>query len=228
MIRPAALIFAAGLGTRMGHLTQDRPKPIIEAAGRPLIDHALSLLDTAGIDRIAVNLHYKPQMLRDHLAHRDILFSDETETLLDTGGGLRHALPLLPTNPVLTLNSDAVWQGPDPVTPLLDAWRDGMEALVLCVPPANAIGHTGEGDFLIDAAGRVTRGPGPIYTGLQLIRTDRLAEIPDTAFSLNRLWDRMIEAGTLHGLLWPGKWCDVGQPASLPLAHSLLSETPDV
>ena len=228
MTRPAAFIFAAGRGIRMAPLTNDRPKPMIEVAGRPLIDHALALLDTAGISRIAVNLHHKPQMIRDHLARRDIRFSDETETLLDTGGGLRHALPLLPTNPVLTLNSDAVWRGPNPVNPLLDAWHDGMEGLVLCVPAPRAIGHKGKGDFLIDATGRIARGPGHIYTGLQLLRTDRLGDIPATAFSLNRLWDRMIEAGTLHGLLWSGRWCDVGQPDSLPLAEALLSEAPDV
>ena len=220
---PAAMVFAAGKGMRMLPLTRTGPKPLIDVAGRPLIDHALDLLDRAGVTRRVVNLHVMPDQVRAHLAGRDVLYSDETDLLRETGGGLRHALPLLGGSPVLTLNADAVWAGPDPVGALLSHWRDEMDALLLLVPKDRAIGHRGAGDFEIDATGRLRRAPSAIYTGLQLIRTDDLAVIPEEVFSLNLVWERMLARGTLHGLMWPGTWCDVGQPDSIALAEDMLA-----
>lgn len=224
----ALMLFAAGLGTRMGALTRDRPKPLIKVAGKALIDHALAQASAA--ERVVVNLHYLPDQIRDHLAHRpDIAFSPETETILETGGGLRQALPLLGPGPVFTLNSDAVWTGPGATAQLAAAWQpERMDALLLLVPRERAAGHTGAGDFLMDSAGRLTRGPGLVYSGAQVLKTGDLAAIPDHVFSLNLVWNRMIERRRLFGLVHRGGWCDVGRPEAIPLAEALLSGTDDV
>lgn len=225
MTPDTVMIFAAGLGTRMGALTRDCPKPLIEVAGRPLIDHALDLVQAAGLGRTVINLHYKGDMLRAHLAGRDIAFSDESAALLETGGGLRHALPLLGPDPVFTLNSDAVWRGRNPFTALSAAWWPSrMEALLLLLPPSSALGHAGTGDFLRGDDGRLRRGPGLVFSGLQIIRTDTLHDVPHDAFSLNVLWDAMAARGTLFGLPYDGQWCDVGHPQGLPLAERLLHD----
>jgi MurNAc alpha-1-phosphate uridylyltransferase len=217
------MLFAAGFGTRMGALTADRPKPMVPVAGRPLIDHALDLVEPLSLPRVVANLHYKPEPLRAHLAGRGIAFSLETPEILDTGGGLRLALPLLGDGPVFTMNTDAVWQGPNPLDLLARAWNPAeMDALLICVPRENAIGHAGAGDFLIDPAGRLSRGPGHVYGGAQIVKTEGLADIPERAFSLNLLWNRMAEAGRLFGLAYPGRWCDVGRPEGIVLAERLL------
>lgn len=218
----AAMIYAAGLGTRMGALTRDRPKPLIPVAGRPLLDHALAIAAPAA-RRIVVNTHYRADQIATHLAGTGALISHEPGPLLETGGGLRAALPLLGSGPVFTLNSDAVWQGPNPLLALAAAWDPArMEALLLLLPGPQAIGHTGPGDFLM-TDDRLTRGPGLVYSGAQIITTGDLSAIPDPVFSLNRLWDRMIARGTLFGLCYTGQWCDVGHPDSIPLAEGMLS-----
>ncbi len=223
MTKFPVLLFAAGLGTRMGALTQDQPKSLIKVAGKPLIDHALDLVDRSTLGPIVANVHYKAGMMRAHLAPRDVRISDETGMLLETGGGLRHALPLLNQNTVITLNTDAVWRGDNPIATLLAAWQPHMEALLLTVPHPNATGHKGNGDFIVDATGKLSRGAGEIYTGLQIIRTDDLTNIADTAFSMNLLWDRIIARGGLFGHSYNGHWCDVGRPESIPLAEEMLA-----
>jgi MurNAc alpha-1-phosphate uridylyltransferase len=230
-MRPSAvMLFAAGRGTRMGALTATRPKPLIEVAGRALIDHALALVEEAGLERIVVNTHYLADQLESHLAGRpDIRLSREAPDLLDTGGGLKQALPLLATDPVFTLNSDAVWTGRNPLLQLAEAWDSArMDGLLLLVPRQAAHGHKGAGDFVADAAGRLCRGPGEIYSGAQIIKTRMLAEIPDAAFSLNRLWDRMLESRRLHGVSHAGAWCDVGHPEGIAEAATLLAGADDV
>ena len=219
---PPLMLFAAGLGTRMGPLVADRPKALVPVAGRALIDHALALADHAQIPRRVVNLHHHAEALRRHLRGRDVILSDETDQLMETGGGLRKALPLLSGSPVLTLNCDAVWSDPGAIAPLTDAWRDGMDGLLLLVPRDRAHGYRGTGDFLLGEDGRLTRGPGLVYTGLQLIRTAALEQIEEKAFSLNRLWDILLDRGTLHGALYGGHWCDVGYPQAIPLAEEVL------
>lgn len=229
--RPDALmVFAAGFGTRMRDLTADRPKPLIEVAGRPLLDHALELAEGQGITRVAVNAHYRAEQVIDHLAARPgVTVLAEAPEILDTGGGLRNALPALGTGPVFTLNSDAVWTGPNPLATLAQAWdATRMDALVLLLPRDAATGHTGPGDFILDESGRAARGPGHVYSGAQIVNPDRLDEIPDRVFSLNRLWDMLIPEGRLSGVLHPGGWCDVGRPESLALAEALLAGKPDV
>ena len=227
MSKLPVLLFAAGLGTRMGALTQHQPKPLVKVGGRPLIDHALALIDGNDLGPIVVNLHYKSDMIRDHLAGKDVTFSDESGMLLETGGGLRHALPLLGSTTVCTLNTDAVWRGPNPIAVLMSAWKPQMEALLLTIPKVRAIGHTGRGDFNADAAGKLTRGAGEVYTGLQIIRTDDINQITESAFSMNLLWDRIAARGRLYGHSYDGAWCDVGQPESVALAETML-EIPNV
>lgn len=224
----AVMIFAAGFGTRMGALTADRPKPLIPVAGRPLLDHAVVLADDAGL-RPVVNAHYRADMIRAHLSGRpDIALSDETDEILETGGGLRRALSFLGAGPVFTLNSDAVWKGPNPLKVLRSAWDPGrMEALLLLIPRPQAIGHTGAGDFIADADGRLRRGPGSVYSGAQILRTDRLAQESAAAFSLNPIWDAMARDGGLYGVPYPGQWCDVGRPEGIALAETMLGQADD-
>jgi MurNAc alpha-1-phosphate uridylyltransferase len=222
----SVMLFAAGMGTRMAPLTADRPKPLICVAGRALLDHALDLTDVPQVGRRVVNVHYKADMVRAHLAGRDVAISAE-DPLLETGGGLRHALPMLGAGPVMTLNTDAVWHGPNPLAQLAAAWQPQMEALLLLVPPAQVAGHVGKGDFAIAPDGRLTRAPAQIYTGAQIMRTDRLGNVPQDAFSLNLIWNAMAQRGGLYGISYNGRWCDVGRPDCIPLAEQML-QAPDV
>lgn len=219
------MLFAAGFGTRMRHLTQSRPKPLVTVGGRALIDHTVDLARTIAPRRVVANLHYLPEQLEAHFADSEVVTTLEAPEILETGGGLRAALPLLGDGPVFTANTDAIWQGPNPFELLKRAWRPTeMDALLLCVPRHAAIGHAGQGDFLIDETGRLDRGPGQIYGGIQIVKTQGLHDIPDKAFSLNVLWNRMHKANRLFGLSYPGKWCDVGSPEGIGLAEALLEQ----
>lgn len=219
----SAMIFAAGFGTRMGALTRTRPKPMIEVSGRPLIDHTLDLARDAGIGTIVANLHYLAPILAAHLGPQGVEISDESGEILETGGGLKAALPLLGPDPVVTMNSDAIWAGPNPVRLLQGAWNPArMDALLMCVPVAQALGHSGKGDFAANDQGQLSRGPGLVYGGIQIVKTDGLAGISERVFSLNLLWDRMHGDGRLFGLAYPGRWCDVGHPEGITLAESLI------
>ena len=219
------MLFAAGFGTRMGALTRDRPKPLVRVAGRALLDHALDIAATPCVAHRVINLHYLGGQIAKHLQGQDIALSWE-DPILDTGGGLRAALPLLGSGPVMMLNTDAVWTGANPLEQLATAW-DGarMDGLLLLATPDQALGHKGAGDFLVDGQGRLSRAKGaagPIYLGAQILRTDGLATIDQQAFSLNLLWDQMIAQGRLYGVFHQGGWCDVGHPEAIPLAESLL------
>jgi MurNAc alpha-1-phosphate uridylyltransferase len=221
----ALMLFAAGLGTRMQPLTATRPKPLIPVAGRALIDHALAAARGAGVARVVANVHYLGDQIRAHLRGQDVAISDETPRLLDTGGGLRAALPLLGPGPVFTLNTDAVWTGDNPLTQLAAAWDDDrMDALLLLMPVDQAAPPSGRSDFIL-SAGRIARAGqarGHVYLGAQIIRTDRLAGIAEDVFSLNRLWDAMIAAGRAFGLVHRGGWCDVGHPGGIAEAEAML------
>ena len=226
------MLFAAGFGTRMGPLTADRPKPLIPVAGRALIDHALAIADAAGAAPRVANLHYLGDQIAGHLAGRDVGLSWEREAILETGGGLRAALPLLGSGPdpgpVMTLNTDAVWTGQNPLIQLAAAWDDAaMDALLLLLPARQARGHAGSGDFLLDSAGRLVRAkgaPGAVYLGAQILRTDSLPAIPEAVFSLNRVWDRMIAEGRAFGVIHQGGWCDVGRPEGIAEAEAMLAD----
>ncbi|UWR22453.1 nucleotidyltransferase family protein [Sulfitobacter sp. S190] len=219
------LMFAAGFGTRMGTLTADRPKPLIEVAGRALIDHTLELVTQVKPPRIAANLHYRAPQLAAHLAPRGVTPVVEDPDILETGGGLRNALPVLGDGPVITTNTDAIWTGPNPLAALLEAWRpDVMDALLMCVPVAQAQEHSGDGDFTLAADGRLRRGPGVVYGGIQIMKTDRLQAVAARAFSLNVVWDEMLADGRLYGVAHDGKWCDVGHPGGIGTAERMIAD----
>jgi N-acetyl-alpha-D-muramate 1-phosphate uridylyltransferase len=230
-----AMVMAAGLGKRMRPLTATKPKPLVEVAGKPLIDHALAKLAAAGVKRAIVNVHYLADALEAHLARNDhgmeIVISDECGVLLETGGGLIRALPLIDTDPFLCVNSDNLWiDGPaNAFTVLADRWDDdAMDALLLMVPQARANCHKGRGDFHMDAAGRLSRRkPGRIapfvWTGLQILSKRLITDPPAEAFSTNIFWDRAIAAGRAYGVVHQGLWFDVGHPGAIPEAEAIIA-----
>ncbi|WP_375229454.1 nucleotidyltransferase family protein [Roseobacter sp. S98] len=219
------MLFAAGFGTRMRPLTDRMPKPMIPVGGRPLVDYAVDLAQAIDPPAIVANLHYRPDELRTHLTGRGVQTITETPEILDTGGGLRNALPLLGSGPVITVNSDAIWSGPNPLNILLQAWDPAkMDALLLCVPEPNARGSASNGDFISDEDGLLKRGPGDIYSGAQIINPDLLATVSGTAFSLNRVWDHILVHQRLYGVRYNGTWCDVGHPDGIPIAEDLLDQ----
>jgi N-acetyl-alpha-D-muramate 1-phosphate uridylyltransferase len=222
----AVMLFAAGLGTRMAPLTDHLPKPLIAVGGLPLIDHALAEVDGAGVGRVVVNLHYKAGMIRAHLEGRpEVLFSDETDELLETGGGLKAALPLLGSEPLYTMNTDAVWSGGNPLTELAEAWDPvRMDACLLLVHRDDAVGHQGPGDFDLMDDGRIRRGGPYIYTGVQITTTAHVAAMPERKFSLNRVWDQMAVEGRLFGTQHLDGFCDVGRPDAIALAEAHMAQ----
>lgn len=231
----SALVLAAGLGKRMRPLTATRPKPLVRVAGKALIDHSLTRIAAAGIGHVVVNCHYLADALEAHLASGtwpfSIAISDERGQLLETGGGMVKAAPLLTGDPFLVVNSDNIWtDGPgDTIHQLARQW-DGarMDALLLLVRHASAVGHGGRGDFHLSPGGLIARRrPGRVapfvYTGIQLVSRRLLEGAPDGAFSTNILWDRAIAAGRLFGIAHQGQWFEVGTPEAIPPTEAALA-----
>ena len=230
-----AMVLAAGLGLRMRPLTLDRPKPLVEVAGRPMIDHCLDKLAAAGIARAVVNVHYLPDLLIEHLRGRErpqVTISDERDLLLETGGGMIRALPLIDADPFFAFNSDNLFlDGPQDIFhQLSEAWdAERMDALLLVVPHARAVNFKGKGDFHMDGMGRLTlRRSGRIapfiYTGLQIVSHRLLRDAPDGPFGTMQLWRRAIDEGRLYGVSHLGSWFEVGSPeAILPTEAALTS-----
>tara|TARA_E500000075_G_scaffold130655_1_gene139888 strand:- start:2387 stop:3100 length:714 start_codon:yes stop_codon:yes gene_type:complete len=220
------MIFAAGFGRRMGALTKDKPKPLVPVKGRALIDYAVDIARESGAQTILVNLHYKHQMLADHLRDAPVQTRLELPDILETGGGLKAALPQLGAGPVVTINSDAIWQGENPIAALRAHWQpERMEALLLCIERTRAHGHSGAGDFSLAENGCLQRGGNLVYTGVQIIKTKGLMAIEQRAFSLNLLWAQMIERQGVYGAVYRGNWCDVGHPEGLVCAQNMLSHS---
>ena len=220
------MIFAAGFGRRMGALTKDKPKPLVPVKGRALIDYAVDIARESGAQTILVNLHYKHQMLADHLRDAPVQTRLELPDILETGGGLKAALPQLGAGPVVTINSDAIWQGENPIAALRARWQpERMEALLLCIERTRAHGHSGAGDFSLAENGCLQRGGNLVYTGVQIIKTEGLMAIEQRAFSLNLLWAQMIERQGVYGAVYRGNWCDVGHPEGLSCAQNMLSHS---
>jgi len=219
----SVMVFCAGYGTRMGALVSDRPKPLIEVSGRSLLDWTLDLIDGAGIAEVVVNTHYMGWMIKEHLAQRPIKISHEAEEILDTGGGLKAALPLLGQGPVFTANADTILFGPNPFLALAETWEpELMGALLLLVPRDRALGRVGGGDFAIAKDGRLTRGGDLVYTGIQILETEPVTRVEKSVFSLNLIWDVLEEKGRLFGVLWNGDWVDVGHPEGIRIAEELI------
>ncbi len=231
-----AMTLAAGFGKRMRPLTDDKPKPMVELDGRPMIDHVLARLAKAGIQRTIVNLHYKGDVLENHLKARtqspEILFSSERDAILDTGGGIKRALPLLGDQPFVLHNSDSVWieTGPDNIARLMAAYDpDKMDCLLLMAPTKTSLGYDGAGDFFIEADGRLRRrgkdeiSPN-VFTGVSIQHPRLFKDCPDGAFSINILWDRAIAKGRVYGIPFEGLWMHVGTPQSLSHAEEALHD----
>jgi len=229
-----AMIMAAGLGKRMRPLTATRPKPLIEVGGKALLDHVLEKLRIAGVKKVVVNVHYLAEALEAHLMSRDhgleVVISDERALLLETGGGLVKAAPLIDSDPFLAANSDNLWiDGPaDTIRLLASQWDDSkMDALLLLVPQARALNHKGMGDFHMDRTGRLRRRQRShvapfVFTGIQMVSKRLLRDSPDGPFSTNILWDRAIEEGRCFGAVHQGLWFDVGTPKSIPMTEAAL------
>ena len=222
-----AMVMAAGLGTRMRPLTDHMPKPLVKVAGKPLIEYAFDKLRMAGVKSAVVNVHYLPEQVEAYVAEfitdLDVTMSDERALLLETGGGLVQALPLIGGDPFFCINSDAIWTDGemDGLTRLAEGW-DGavMDGLLLLVPRERAFSHRGDGDFSIDEKGRpVRRGSAAnapfVYTGIQLLSRAFLNDAPSGPFSTNILWNRSIAKGRLFALEHQGDWFDIGSPAAI-------------
>ncbi|MEX0283856.1 MAG: nucleotidyltransferase family protein [Paracoccaceae bacterium] len=219
------MIFAAGFGTRMGDLTKTQPKPMIEVAGKPLIDRALDLATGAGLSKIVVNTHYLADVLETHLVDKQVLISRETPDILETGGGLKNALSLIDASCVTTFNPDAIWAGPNPISVIQSAWQpDKMDALLLCVPLDRAIGRMGGGDFEVDEEGALRRPGDLVYGGVHIIKTHCVAEVDEAAFSLNVVWNRLAAENRVCVEIFEGYWCDVGTPEGITLAEQMIAD----
>ncbi|MCY7398372.1 MAG: nucleotidyltransferase family protein [Sphingomonas bacterium] len=229
-----AMVMAAGLGTRMRPLTATRPKPLVEVAGKALIDHVFDRLRAAGVEQVVVNVHYLADVLEAHLAARDdalgITISDERALLLETGGGLIQAAPMIAEETFLVVNSDNYWidGSADSLRLLASHWREAdMDALLLLIPHARASNNHGVGDFHMDAAGHLRRrGAGRVapfvFTGIQIVSKRLLRDAPGGAFSTNILWDRAIEEGRCFGAVHQGLWFDVGTPPAIAATEAAL------
>jgi len=232
----SAMILAAGLGTRMRPITDTIPKPLVEVAGKPLIAYGLEACDRLGVSRVVVNVHYLAPMLVEWLSARpgpEILISDETAELLDSGGGVVKALPMLGPDPFLILNADTFWiEDPgaehDNLTLMEDCFDpESMDILLLTARPGQATGHTGAGDFTIDADGRLHRYKGEgepiIYAGAIILNPRIFDGITEPKFSLNRCFDRAGSAGRLFGAPMQGHWLTVGTPEAIGEAEAARS-----
>jgi MurNAc alpha-1-phosphate uridylyltransferase len=233
-----AMVLAAGLGTRMRPLTDDRPKALVEVAGQALIDHVLRRLGESGVDRVVVNVHWFAERLESHLAARadgpEILISDERAELLETGGGLKKAAALLGTDPVFVANIDSVWTdnsapGDTALNQLARMWNPSiMDAVLLLARREGSIGFEGGGDFFLAGDGRLTfRGEAAeapfAYMGVHICRPDYVAEGPEGPFSLSGFWRRSAAAGRLYGCVLDGDWMHVGDPQARDAAEAKLA-----
>lgn len=228
-----AMVLAAGLGTRMRPITNTIPKPLVQVAGKTLLDWGLDSLAASGVRKAVANVHYLPEQIVAHVAKRrtpEVMISDESEALLDSAGGIVKALPDLGQRPFFVLNADTFWidAGRANLDRLADAWRPGeMDILLMLADLQSATGHSGSTDFLIDADGRLARAKGDpsglIYAGAGIVDPAIFAGVEPSQHSLNVYFDRAIAAGRLYGLVMEGHWITVGTPDAIPLAEAAVT-----
>lgn len=229
-----AMVMAAGHGTRMRPLTDDRSKAMVKVAGRPLIDHTLDRLANAGVKRAIVNVHAHADHLEAHLKARtggpEIIISCERNALLETGGGVVKALPLLGDDPILICNIDAVWTEFSPVIQALSqAWdAEEMDDLLLLAPTGDCLGFDGPGDFDMDRTGRLDWRTGVtapwVYAGVQIFTPARAKAYPQSRFSRVEIWRKTIARRRVFGLPIPGYWMHVGDPQAVKAAERVLAQ----
>jgi MurNAc alpha-1-phosphate uridylyltransferase len=234
MIAPkTAMVLAAGFGKRMRPLSTHTPKPLIEVAGRALIDHTLDGLAAAGVETAVVNVHYLADLVEAHLARRNaprIVISDERDEILDTGGGIARALPLLGPEPFVLRNSDSFWI--EGVRSNLDwltrTWDDAaMDGLLLLASTVRSAGYRGRGDFALGKDGRIARRAertvAPfVYAGAAILHPRLFQDVPAGPFSLNLLFDRAIAAGRMYGARMDGLWLNVETPDAIRVAEEAI------
>jgi N-acetyl-alpha-D-muramate 1-phosphate uridylyltransferase len=230
-----AMVMGAGMGTRMAPLTDKKPKPLVPFMGKPLIDHVLARLEAAGVEEVVVNVHAHADLLEAHLKRHTspkITLSDERAELLDTGGGVKKARPLLGKDPVFTFNSDSVWiEGRRPtLTRMMEMWDpERMDALLMIASATSTIGEVRRGDFTMDPDGSLVRRQEQtvapfMYAGVQIIKPELFDEGPEGPFSTNLMWDNAIDRGRLFGLRMEATWMHVGTPDDLADAERFLRD----
>lgn len=232
-IGTTAMLLAAGLGTRMRPLSDKLPKPLVQVSGKPLIDHALERVRRDGIKKVVVNVHYKADLLDAHLSkveEPEIVISDERKELLETGGGLRKALPLLGKSPFLVINTDSIWT--ESTKPALERLRDRwdstqMDILMLLSATTSSIGYSGAGDFHINSDGSISRRAEfdvtPfVFTGVYAVHPRIFKGAPKGKFSMNLLYDEVIAKGRLKGLRHDGLWMEITTPEAIKTAEQVL------
>lgn len=232
----AAMILAAGRGTRMRPLTDNLPKPLVTVAGKPLLAHILDKLANAGIARVVINAHHLAEQIEAFAASREappeIILSDERDRLLDTGGGVKRALPHLGTSAFYVVNGDAFWieEGGSAFASLANNWApEKMDMLLLLAPSSRAVGFSGAGDFFMDDDGvlarRGDRSSAPwIYAGVILMHARILEGVDKEVFSLNRCFDAALERNHLFGLPLNGRWAHVGDLEGMDLANQMAAD----
>ena len=230
-----AMIMAAGHGSRMRPLTNDRAKAMVELGGQPLIGHMLSRLAEVGIKRVIVNVHAHADHLEAYLSTQpydlDIVISDERDELLETGGGVVKALPLLGNAPILICNIDAIWAEFEPALPkLLGLWDpDIMDELFLLARRDAALGYDGQGDFEMSKNGQLSRRSADtapyIYAGVEIFKPTLAKPFRAEKFSRNVIWDKALARGRIYGMQLPGYWMHVGDPQARLAAQAVLRET---
>jgi MurNAc alpha-1-phosphate uridylyltransferase len=229
------MIMAAGLGTRMRPLTNDMPKPLVKVSNRALMDYVIEKLMKAGVTTFVVNAHYKADQLKAHLAKRkdaEFIVSDETDNLLDSGGGIAKALPHFKGEPFFHANADTVWvEGTLPALERLKTrWNpDEMDALMLLAATVNTVCYEGKGDFMMDADGRLGRVPegriGPfVWMSVEIVHPRLFDNAPAGKFSVNPLWDRAIAKKRLFGQRLDGVWMHIDRPDAIPESERYLAD----
>ena len=231
-----AMVFAAGLGTRMRPVTDAIPKPLVQIGGKTMLDHMLDRLDEVGVEKAIVNVHYRADQIENHLLDRAkpaVVISDERETLLDQGGGIVHALPELGPNPFYICNTDALWlEGPRSNLRRLAATWDSerMDILLLVASAATSVGVDWAGDFTMDVEGRlIRRREGMVapfvYAGIGIVKGDLFAGIEDKIFKLAPFFFEAAERGRLFGTRLEGTWLHVGTPEAIGEAEAAFERS---
>lgn len=228
-----AMVLAAGLGTRMRPLTDETAKPLIEVAGRSMIDRMLDNLAEAGVRRVIVNVHWCADLVEAHLQDRNdlqVIISDERAEVLETGGGLAKARPLLGDDPIFVINTDAFWEprGISPLLELTDSFEtELMDELLLLADTKRCLGFPGAGDFFKSEAGQLTRRGEAVtapwaYAGVRLIKPQLYDDQPVEPFSANRIWNQILPAGRVYGVALDRFWLHIGDPQALKDAEFWL------
>jgi N-acetyl-alpha-D-muramate 1-phosphate uridylyltransferase len=231
-----AMVLAAGLGLRMRPLTDRMPKPLVQVAGRPLLDHVLDKLGSAGVSEAVVNVHYLPDQIIDHVATRTVprvIISDERDLVFGTGGGVVKALPLLGHDPFFLVNADTMWI--DGVRPNLARMADTfdparMDILLLMAPTTSSIGYGGRGDYAMLPDGALRKRKEHqvvpfVYAGAAVMSPSLFADAPTGEFSLTKMFDRANEQERLFGLRLDGVWMHVGTPDAVHAAEEAFLES---